>query len=69
MEKVDEATGQKKHPARRWVVERTFSWLCRWRGILVRWEKKPQNYLASLKLASVLLWFRRAWREGSALLR
>jgi hypothetical protein len=69
LEKVDEATGQKKHPARRWVVERTFSWLCRWRGILVRWEKKPQNYLASLKLASVLLWFRRAWREGSALLR
>ena len=69
LEKVDEATGQKKHPARRWVVERTFSWLCRWRGISVRWEKKPRNYLAGLKLASVLLWFRRAWREGSALLR
>ena len=69
LEKVDEATGETRHPARRWVVERTFSWLCRWRGILVRWEKKPQNYLASIKLASALLWFRKAWREGSPLLR
>jgi putative transposase len=68
-EKVDEGTGEKRHPARRWVVERTFSWLCRWRGILVRWEKKPENYLASLKLASALLWFRRAWNQGSPLLR
>ena len=54
---------------RRWVVERTFSWLQRWRGILIRWEKKPQNYLASLKFASALLWFRRAWKLGSPLLR
>jgi len=54
---------------RRWVVERTLSWLQRWRGILIRWEKKPQNYLASLKLASALLWFRRAWKLGSPLLR
>jgi len=34
--------------ARRWVVERTFGWLSRWRGILIRWEKKANNY----KLAS-----------------
>jgi putative transposase len=57
-EKKDEA-GQKKHPARRWVVERTLSWLSRWRGILIRWEKKAQNYLASLKLACALIWYRR----------
>jgi len=50
-------------------VERTLSWLQRWRGILIRWEKKPQNYLASLKLASALLWFRRAWKLGSPFLR
>ena len=36
-EKKDEQ-GEKTHPARRWVVERTFSWLSRWRGILDRWE-------------------------------
>jgi len=45
-------------PARRWVVERAHSWLTRWRGILVRWEKKPENYLGLLQLACALLWFR-----------
>lgn len=57
-EKIDDA-GQKRHPARRWVVERTLSWLNRWRGILVRYEKKAANYLAVLQLACALLWYRR----------
>ena len=30
--------------ARRWVVERTHSWMNRFRGLLVRWAKKPDNY-------------------------
>jgi putative transposase len=34
--------------ARRWVVERTHSWLNRSRRLLVRWEKKVENYLAFL---------------------
>ena len=67
-EKKDEQ-GEKSHPARRWVVERTLSWLQRWRGILIRWEKKPENYLANLKLACALLWMRRAYNAGSTLLR
>ena len=66
-EKKDEQ-GEKTHLARRWVVERTFSWLSRWRGLLIRWEKKPQNYLANLKMACALLWFRRAYQAGSILL-
>ena len=37
--------------ARRWVVERTHSWLNRYRRLLVRWEKKAHNYLAMLQLA------------------
>jgi putative transposase len=36
---------------RRWVVERTHSWLNRFRRILVRWEKKVANYLAMVHLA------------------
>jgi putative transposase len=36
---------------RRWVVERTHSWMNRFRRILVRWEKKVANYLAMLHLA------------------
>jgi putative transposase len=43
--------------ARRWVVERTHSWLNRSRRILVRWEKKAQNYLAFLHLACAQLLF------------
>src|SRR5215217_7520370 len=32
--------------ARRWVVEQTHSWLNRSRRLLVRWEKRVENYLA-----------------------
>jgi putative transposase len=52
----------KCHPARRWVVERTLAWLSKCRGILIRWEKKAENYLGMLKLACTLLWFRRYHR-------
>jgi transposase len=37
--------------ARRWVVERTHSWMNRFRGILIRWSKKAQNYIALLHMA------------------
>lgn len=41
--------------ARRWVVERTHSWLNRFRRILIRWEKKAENYLAMLHFALALI--------------
>lgn len=44
--------------ARRWVVERTHSWLNRFRGILIRWCKKGENYLAMLHLACGLITWR-----------
>ena len=43
---------------RRWVVERTTSWFNRCRKLLIRWEKKPQNYLALVHFAAALL----VWR-------
>src|SRR5260370_23885349 len=43
--------------ARRWVVERTHSWLNRSRRLFVRWEKKTENYLAFLQLACAQLLF------------
>lgn len=58
-EEKRDAAGEKTYPARRWVVERTFAWLSRWGGLLIRWEKKASNYLAVCKLACALLWFRR----------
>jgi hypothetical protein len=33
------------YKARRWVVERTHSWMNRFRGILIRWNKKAENYI------------------------
>ena len=60
-EKYDEQK-RKRRPARRWVVERTLGWLNQWRGILVRYAKKSSNYLASIKLACILIWFRRLQR-------
>lgn len=44
--------------ARRWVVERTHSWMNRFRRILIRWDKKPANYLAFLHFACALIAFR-----------
>ena len=48
----------KKHPARRWVVERTHAWHNRFRRLLVRWEKKSTHYEAFIHIASVLIIFR-----------
>jgi putative transposase len=45
------------HKARRWVVERTHSWMNRFRAILIRWEKKPKNYLGLLHLVCALITF------------
>lgn len=45
--------------ARRWVVERTHSWMNRFRRILVRWEKIPENYIAMLHLTFALITFRK----------
>ncbi|MBM3216344.1 transposase, partial [Candidatus Poribacteria bacterium] len=39
-EKLDDH-GEKTHPARRWVVERTMAWLAKYRSIRVRYEVKP----------------------------
>jgi putative transposase len=41
--------------ARRWVVERTHSWVNRFRRILVRWEKRADTYLAMLHFACALI--------------
>lgn len=44
--------------ARRWVVERTHSWMNRFRRILTRWEKKAANYLSLLHLVCAIITYR-----------
>lgn len=50
---------QPGYRARRWVCERTHSWMNRYRGLFPRWEKKLANYKALLFLACAhLVWKR-----------
>jgi putative transposase len=55
---------EKRHPARRWVVERTHAWHNKFRRLLVRWEKKLAHYYAMIDLASVLIIWRLIARAG-----
>ena len=50
--------------ARRWVVERSHSWMNRFRRLLVRWEKGVANYLGMLHLACAWITFRAAGVVG-----
>lgn len=56
------ATARKK--ARRWVVERAHSWMNRFRGVLIRWNKKPENYIAMLHFALAVIAYRAAGLFG-----
>jgi IS5 family transposase len=48
---------------RRWVVERTHSWLNRFRKLLVSFEKTEACYMALLQLAAALI----CWRHTIAI--
>ena len=50
--------------ARRWVVERTHSWMNRFRSILTRWAKKAENYLGLLHFVCGLIAYRAAGLFG-----
>ena len=63
----EEAQALKRHvgmKARRWVVERTHSWLNRFRAVLIRWCKKPENFLATLHFALAIITYRAAGLFG-----
>lgn len=44
---------------RRWKVERLFAWLYNFRRLIIRWERKPENFLAFLQLGCALILLRR----------
>jgi transposase len=46
--------------AHRWVVERTHSWMNRFRRLLIRWEKDVCNYVALLHFACAWIAYRAA---------
>jgi putative transposase len=59
-EEVHERNAHRHAKARRWVNERTQSWFNRFRRVLIRWEKKANNYLAILEFAAAWIAFRAA---------
>ncbi len=63
-EEAKELKAEAGKRARRWVVERSHSWMNRFRRILVRWDKKPENYIAFLHFACALIAFRAAGLFG-----
>jgi putative transposase len=52
------------YKARRWVVERTHSWMNRFRRVLIRWDKKVCNYLAFLHLVCAYITYRQSGLLG-----
>ena len=63
----EEQVEKKRNPlfkARRWVVERTHSWFHRFRRLLIRWEKKIENYEGFLHFVCGIICFRQAGLFG-----
>jgi transposase len=61
-QRKEEAAAKREQPsfkARRWVVERTHSWLNRSRKLLVSFEKSEASYRALLSLAAALI----CWKQ------
>jgi transposase len=56
----EKARKGKKHPARRWVVERTNRWHNLFRRLKIRYEVHAQNYLGFVQFACAIICFRRA---------
>ena len=52
------ATGETRHPARRWVIERTNSWHNRFRKLRIRYEKHAPNYQGLVEFACALIVYR-----------
>jgi transposase len=42
----------------RWPIERTNAWLRNWRRVSIRWERRPELYLALLQLACAMIIYR-----------
>jgi transposase len=63
-EKAQATAAKPGQQARRWVVERTHAWMNRFRSLLIRWAKKPENYLGMLHFVCGLIAYRAAGLFG-----
>ena len=49
---------------RRWVVERTHSWMNRFRALLIRWQKGEESFLGLVQLACAIITLKQAGLLG-----
>jgi putative transposase len=63
-EEAKELKKEAGEKARRWVVERTHSWMNRFRRLLIRWEKKAENYFGMLHFVCAWITYRSAGLLG-----
>jgi transposase len=45
--------------SKHWIVERTHSWMNRFRRLLIRWEKRIENYVGMLHFACAWITYRK----------
>jgi transposase len=64
VKRTDEATGFVVLP-RRWVVERTFGWLLRYRRLVRDYERRPEHHEAMVLWATVTIMTRQLDRKTS----
>jgi transposase len=56
-EEIKEIKKTARKKARRWVVERTHSWMNRFRGLLIRWTKRDDTYIAMIHfVCGIITW-------------
>lgn len=53
-----------EYSARRWVVERTHSWMNRFRALLIRWQKGADSFLGLVQLACAIITLKQAGLLG-----
>ena len=53
-----------EYQPRRWVVERTHSWMNRFRALLIRWQKGEDSFLGLVQLACALITLKQAGLLG-----
>jgi transposase len=43
---------------RRWLIERFWSWLMKWRRLVIRYEHKAENFLGLVQVACIVILLR-----------
>jgi transposase len=57
--KTQDGRKLRRYKKKRWKIERLFAWLHNFRRLVVRYERRVQNYLGFAKLGCIVILLRR----------